>query len=157
MGYSFEQYKPRKVSFTGITEIDGWKVKVYTITKNVEFESNEVLENAIANLSDWLDLSEKLDLPTYDIANLIVHEGRDGVWSLVNWWIGGEMLQNLAFYTGQGKPNEFKSLPFDGSMVCVWELSVICHERKAWIKHILKNADSPRFEDYLDDVIEGLI
>ena len=157
MSYEFEQYEPRLVSFERIEEVNELKVKVYTISKGEEFRSTVTLENAISNLEEWLKISKKLGLTTHGIANLIVHEGRDGVWSLVNWWVGGEMLQNLTFFSPRSSPDEFEVCPEDGSMACVWEMSVVCHERKAWMKHVLKNAKSPNFKGYLDDVINGLI
>ena len=157
MKIMFEQYKPRRVKFEKIAQAGDWKVKVYSITKNEKFRSVQVLENATANLKAWLKISNKLESPTYDIATLIVHEGRDAVWTLVNWWTGGEMLQNITFWTDRRFPDRFDIYPKDGSMACVWEMSVIVHERKAWIRHILKNADAPKFEDYLHDTISGII
>ncbi len=152
-----KRYTPRNFRFEQIFEINKWKVKVYTITYNDEFNSEEILSNAINSLGDWLNKSKSLQLQTYNMAFLVIHEGKDGVWVLPHWWIGGEMLQKLTFYTRYEEPNKFELLPKEGSMACVWELSVICHERNAWIKHILKNADSPNFDGYLSDVIEGLI
>ena len=153
----FKEYKPRMVKFENIVEVNNWKVKVYSITNKKQFSAGDILENAISETPKWLENAKILKVPNYSIATLIVHEGIDGVWTLINWWIGGEIMQNFTYHTSLEKPNEFKPLPCDGSMACVWEMSVICHERKAWIKHILKNADTPNFDEYLADVIEGLI
>lgn len=152
---TFEVYKPRKVEFEQLLKVGDWRVKVYTITNRGAFKSRKVLENALANLPKWLARSKKFGFPTYGAAFLIVHEGRDGVWSLINWWIGGEMLRSLTFYTTDDDPNEFKITPKEGGMACVWEMAVISYERAMWVEYILRRADNPDFEGYLQNYICG--
>lgn len=145
-----KNYQARKTEFSRLITINGWNVKVYTITARDSFESKTILEKAIDRLPEWLAKSKKLQFPTYRAAFLIVHEGRDGVWSLINWWIGGEMLQTMTFLTNWAMPNEFISVPKEGAMVCVWEMAVIGFERDKWIEHILKKAGNPDFETYFN-------
>ena len=130
--------------------IDGWNVKVYQITYRLKFESKETLDKAVLNLHTWLEKSKTLDFETYRTAFLIVHEGRDGVWTLLNWWTGGEMLRSITFYTDYSKPKEFRMLPKEGFMACVWEMAVTSFEREMWIEHILKKAGSPDFTAYFE-------
>jgi hypothetical protein len=143
-------YKPRKVEFNRMVTTDGWSVKVYQLTCRLEFESKGVLDNAVLNLPKWLERSKTLGFETYRTAFLIVHEGHDGVWTLLNWWIGGEMLQSITFYTDFNKPDEFQMFPREGFMACVWEMAVIIFEREMWIEHILRQADNPDFTTYLE-------
>lgn len=143
-------YQPRRVEFNRMVTIDGWNVKVYQITYRLQFESKGVLNKAILKLPEWLEKSKTLGLETYRTAFLIVHEGRDGVWTLLNWWIGGEMLQSITFYTDFNRPNEFQMLPKEGFMACVWEMAVTNFEREMWIEHILKKAEHPNFTAYLE-------
>lgn len=150
---TFTFYKPRKTEFQQLATVKGWNVKVYTITNQNRFKSKTVLENAIANLPKWLERSKLLGLETHKTAFLIVHEGRDGIWSLLNWWIGGEMLQSVTFYTGFDNPNEFEETPKEGFMACVWEMAVIDFERTLWIEHILKKADQPDFQKYFENYL----
>ncbi len=145
----FTQYKPRKVEFRQLLTVSDWTIKVYTITHRASFAAETILENALAQLPTWLEKSKALKFPTYKIAFLIVHEGRDGVWTLINWWRGGEMLQSITFYTNFANPNEFQALPTEGFMACVWELAVISFERVMWVEYILKKADKPDFTGYL--------
>ena len=152
---SFKIYQPRKVEFRQIANVNNWNVKVYAITYQDKFASEEVLENALANLPKWLEKSKMLGLETYKIAFLIVHEGRDGVWSLLHWWIGENMLQSVTFYTSFDNPNEFEETPKEGGMICVWELEVVEFERKAWIEYILKKAEQPDFTGYLNQTLTG--
>jgi hypothetical protein len=145
---SFTQYKPRKVEFNQLLTLDGWQVKVYTITHRAAFASDTILTNAVASLPQWLEQSTALGLPTYNTAFLIVHEGRDGVWSLISWWIGGEMLQSLTYFTRFDQPHEFVRLPQEGFMACVWEMAVMSFERAMWIEYVLKKAEEPDFTSY---------
>lgn len=152
---NFKVYQPRKIKFCSNVSANSWNVKVYTITFRDKFESKPVLENAVTNLPKWLKKSKILGLETYQIAFLIVHEGRDGVWNILSWWTGENMLRSVTFATSTAMPNEFVLTPKDGGMVCVWELEIIDFERKMWIEHILKKAEKPDFAGYLEQKIEG--
>ncbi|MFN0119976.1 MAG: HEAT repeat domain-containing protein [Blastocatellia bacterium] len=67
----------------------------------------------MAQLPQWLTRAVALGLPTYNTAFLIVHEGRDGVWVLLHWWIGGEMLQGFTCFSSYENPGAFVPLPRD--------------------------------------------
>ena len=144
-----QNYQSRRVEFERLAIIKDWNIKVYTITTHREFESKVALENAIAKLPVWLEKSKTLGFETYKSAFLIVHEGKDGVWSLVSWWLGGNMLQSTTFYTDFSQPDVFRMLPAEGFMACVWEVPVISFEREMWIEYVLKKAKNPDFNGYL--------
>ncbi len=141
-------FKQRKTKLHQLLSIDGWTVKIYTITIRPQFASSTTLRAAIAKLPEWLEKSRQLGLETYGTAFLIVHEGTDGVWTLVNWWTGGEILQSLTFHTDFNAPTEFQPFRGEGFVACVWEMAVIVFERAMWIEHILKKARQPDFETY---------
>jgi hypothetical protein len=143
-----EIYQPRQVEFQQLLTLNDWRVKVYTVTHRASFASPDILASAIAQLPQWLAQSRALERPTYNIAFLIVHEGRDGVWTLVNWWLGENMLQSVTYFTGNENPSEFTLLSQAGGMACVWELAVISFERAMWIEYVLKNAHQPDFTGY---------
>lgn len=150
-----KSYKPRKIEFHHLETVNNWKIKVYSITFKNKFSADKVLANAIANLPKWLEGTKLLGLETYKIAFLIVHEGRDGVWTLLNWWIGENMLQSVTFYTSFDDENEFEETPQTGGMACVWELEIIDFERKMWIEYILKKVENPDFAGYLNQQLNG--
>lgn len=143
-----EMYQPRKVEFHQLLTLNDWRIKVYTITPRASFASPSVLANAIANLPIWLEKSTALGLPIHHIAFLIVHEGRDSVWTLINWWVDENMLQSMTFFTRYEKQDAFAPLPAGSFMACVWEMAVLSFERAMWIEHILKKADQPDFTGY---------
>ncbi|MBX7174026.1 MAG: hypothetical protein K1X72_23850 [Pyrinomonadaceae bacterium] len=148
-------YKPRKIELHHLETVNNWHIKVYSITFKNKFGADKVLANAIKNLPKWLEKTNLLGLETYKIAFLIVHEGRDGVWTLFNWWIGENMLQSVTFYTSFDDANEFEETPQKGGMACVWELEIIDFERNMWIKYILKKAENPDFAGYLNQQLNG--
>lgn len=147
------RYKPRTTEFKQLLTINNWTVKVYTITNRSRFESAVTLQSAVAMLPEWLEKSKAVEFETYGIAFLIVHEGTDGVWTLINWWTGGEILRSLTYYTDFDTPTEFQTRPQEGFMACVWEMAVITFERAMWIEHILKNACQPDFKAYFQKTL----
>ena len=154
----FTKYKNRKVDFLKVELISNWKVKIYTLTINDSFQSSVLLEAAIIEAAQWLKKSKSTNLKTYRIATLILHEAREGIFSIINWWTDESMLQNFVFFTPYNcNPIIFKLYSDKGIISCVWELAVFWHERNAWINHVLKNPDNPNFEDYLNDTMKGLI
>lgn len=150
-------YKPRTAEFLRIHEIEGWRIKVYTLTHKEFFTSHEILENALASLPVWLQNSRNYDLPDYRIGCLIVHEGNEGVFCILNWWTGENMLQNHVYLATQERPDGFKPYSEGGIAFCVWELGIAWHERNAWVEHVLKHPDNPQFDAYLNDTFSGPI
>lgn len=147
----FRSYQERNCRLYELVALGNWVVKVYTITAKPAFGSVEVLQHVKANLSSLLEEARE----HHNSAFLIIHEGTDGVWSLLNWWTGKEMLRTKTYFTSFQEKDKMTLLPGGGSMACVWELPVFMHERNAWVKHILKNASSPDFENYYKDILEG--
>lgn len=142
-------YKKRPIRFLRIIQHKDWKIKLYSISLYNEFVSNENIEVSISNLDNWLSKCETNQLKTYSMATLILHEGKEGCFAIINWWIDENMLQNFVYLKNEhGKFNVFcnNEIP-----TCIWELAVIWHERNAWIKHILMKNENPDIEAYLND------
>ena len=155
MKEAFEFYKPRLIEFQKNISVNDWKVKVYSITNDVKFKSYDYLDKASKELHNWLPISNSSSLPTYKMAFLIIHEAREGVWALSSWWTGGEMVETSVYFAKYTLPIVFTNSPYsDNSLLCVWELEVFVHERKAWINHILLRADDPDFKSYFNDVLK---
>lgn len=148
-----ESYQPRKIEFNKTASVNDWRVKVYTITNHASFESKMALENAIARLPEWLEKPRRLNLPTCNAAFLIVHEACNGIWSLINCWISGGMLQSATYYTSFEQPDEFALLPKEGFMACVWEMPIIAFERDLWVEHIMKKAAPADFKGYFEQYL----
>lgn len=142
-------YKPRPIRFIEIFHFNDWKIKVYSISYRNEYVSEKFILKAKENLGEWLVKSNSTALETYKTATLILHEGKEGCFAIINWWIDENMLQHFV-YLSSNEDAEYNLYSNSGIITCVWELSVLWFERNAWVKHVLKN-NSPDFEAYLNE------
>jgi len=155
MNYQFDIYKPRKIEFQKTVNVHDCIVKIYTITNRQQFESVQVLKNSIQELLNWVLDIKNSNLPTYNCAFLIVHEAREGALVLLNWWTGENMIETKVYFADFDKPSEIKPSVYNPkSLICIWELEIFAHERKAWINYVLKNANDPDFKGYLNDTLK---
>ena len=156
MNDHFEPYRPRVIHFDQWVHHDDWTVKVYTISVHDTFASHALRTQVLTQLPTWLKAANSSDLPVYQQAFLILHEAREGVWILFNWWTGGEMIQTKVYFSNFDAPEVITDSPYaTSSLLCVWELEVFAHERAAWIRHVLQNANVPDFASYKKDVLSG--
>ncbi len=146
-----EDYVARHIQFRETIILDEWKVKVYTISKDEEFGHEAVYKHVLDQLPAWLERKNSFNSNHYGQAFLILHAASEGVFSLINWWLGGYMLNMHVFLSNPDAPTSIKQISGDGLGPCTWELEVINHERLAWIKHVLKKGNNPDFAAYLSD------
>lgn len=142
-------YATRPIRFIEIHQHQGWQIKLYSISIKDEFVSQENIQKAKQHLDHWLSKSKAYDLDTYQIATLILHEGKEGCFAIINWWIDENMLQNFVYL--REDDSEFELFSDNGMTTCVWEMAVLWHERNAWVKHILMKNENPDFEAYLSE------
>lgn len=143
------KYKTRSIRFLEIHEHNNWKIKIYSISNCNEFVSKEIVGIAKTNLGKWLENSFNYPLNTCKIATLILHEGKEGYFALINWWIDENMIQNHVYLLQKDGKKRFVNYSKKGIMACVWELEVIWFERNNWVQHVLKKAPIPDFNSYL--------
>jgi hypothetical protein len=148
-----KKYKTRKIEFREIIEVNDWKIKIYTISQNGDFKQDIFYKSVIKKLPEWLAIDNGFDSSNDKIGFLILHIGKEGIFSIINWWVGKNMLNTNVYISEQTKPNEFEKISGNGIVACVWELEVINHERISWLNNILKNEPNPNFENYLEDII----
>ena len=154
MKYQFEKYEDRKIEFVKSVNANDCKVKVYTITNRENFESIEIFENIIKELPSLTGNIINSSIPTYKHAFLIVHESRPGVFIHLCWWTDENILETKIYFVDFDNTSEINSSIFgEKQMVCVWEMEIYYHERKAWIKHVLSHPKSPNFDDYINDYL----
>lgn len=150
-------YHPRNIKFDTLFEIDSWRIKIYTIAKHGEFNHLDIYNNAKAQLSDWLKMTNGFNSNHNHIGFLILHSGTEGVFSLVNWWVGDNMLNTNIYKTDFDTPDQFEKISGYGLAPCVWELEVINNERLAWTEHILKKAHQPDYKRYLNTTFNKVL
>jgi hypothetical protein len=152
MKFEFDYYEHRPIAFLKTVEIGDWSVKLYSITHKSEFDSILILPSVLQILPKCIEIAENSNLPIQQQAFVIIHEAREGYLILFNWWTGGEMLETKVYFSSYEKPEEIDIYPYHPkSLVCIWELEIFAHERKAWIHHVLKNAKTPHFKGYVND------
>jgi len=148
-------YKSRNINFKELLFVDDWRIKAYMITKKDTFSSFLTYKKAKENLPTWLMQLNSFDQSHDNIAFLILHEGSEGVFTLVNTWVGSNMLQTHIFITDYNNPEHFRKISGDGLSACVWELIIINHESNSWLNNILKISNNPDFDSYLNDTIKS--
>ena len=152
-----KEYREREIKFKELLLIDDWSVKTYLINKKEEINSSVSYQKAVLKLPEWLKLSNSFNPVNDKIAFLIIHFGDEGVFSVINWWVGENMLNTHVFLSSYTKPERFNLISGDGLGSCIWELEVINHERNSWIKNVLKNSNAPDYKSYLEDEYSGMI
>lgn len=151
-----DKYKARHIQFKEVFEVNDWRIKMYTISKQGDFDVPVLYKNAKARLPEWLDMNNSFDATNDKIGFLILHAGTEGIFSIINWWVGGNMLNTHIFISSPKQPSKFTKISGDGLSPCIWELEVINHERISWTNNILKAA-IPDFSAYLNEVYNGWV
>ena len=119
------KYTTRPIRFLEVYECENWKIKIYSISVHREYVKSETVKIAKSNISEWLKNAANYPLETYQIATLILHEGKEGCFAIINWWIDDNMLQQFVYLSNNIDPNEFKLYSDKGIITCVWELEII--------------------------------
>lgn len=71
----------------------------------------------------------------------VLHAGADANWLLLDWWTDGDILSQTLWRADR---DETRFLPVPGpALACVWELTVLAHERDAWVRHMLRADPDP--------------
>ena len=144
---NLHRYEPHQIRFLDLTELSGWRVKVYGIAATGDQPSTTLVDAAKAIAQDRLPHPAVTD-DRYGVAVLIVHEARTGNFVLLDWWCGENMLHHKVFSSSLDSPTQLQETT-DGIAACVWELYVLGFEREAWIDTVLANPLGPDVEEYV--------
>lgn len=142
-------YKKRPIRFVELYPHDAWQIKIYSISVKNEYVDEQNKISAKAQLHKWLQNSDNYELDNYKIATLILHEGKEGCFAIINWWIDENMLQQHVYLASHDNPTVFKPYSHKGIFACVWELAIIWFERNAWVKYVLMNNSNPNVNAYI--------
>lgn len=148
-----DKYRSRPIKFKETIEINDWRIKVYTITKGENFYHPEFYKSVKEKLPGWLSLKNSFNNDNNNIGFLILHSGNEGVFSVMNWWVGENMLNTHIFFSDYQSEGNFKKISGDGLAPCVWELEVIYHEKKSWTENVLKKLPDADYDTYILDTI----
>ena len=80
----------------------------------------------------------------------MLHEGREGCFAIISWWIDENMLQQFVYLATNPEYRRFELFSHNGIFTCVWEMAVLWFERNAWVQHVMKAHNDPNaFQNYL--------
>jgi hypothetical protein len=143
-----EPYCPRSIGFLELWEVRGWRVKIYGIAKAGETPAPALVEAAKRIAAERLP-EKALGPQHYGVAFIIIHEGANGDYVLVDWWSDQDIVQHHLYGAPKGHGGELEYGWPEGAGFCVWELAVCCFEREAWLDCVLKRPGDPDLEAYL--------
>jgi len=150
-----QSYVKRPVRYLETWRHDGWLIKVYGIAYEGEAPPAETV--AAAKKTAALALPSPAETSDrYGVGFLVVHEGQDSRWLLVDWWGFESVLHHRLFRAPLDGEPDFSPVD-DEITACVWELPVLAFERDAWVETVLKDADRPDVGAYLERRLEGQI
>jgi hypothetical protein len=138
-------YRRRYVRFAELWDVDGWRVKIYSLTRTSTPLPPELLDSGKRIAEAQLALATRDDPCNHGVAILTVHEGQHGDYVLIDWWSDNDILRHHNY--GAPKGGEMAH-QWPGPASCVWELAIIGFERAAWIEHVLSPV-GPDLASYL--------
>jgi hypothetical protein len=148
------KYQKRPVRRIGLLLQDDWSVKAYSISVNSHSVPARL---AVLAKVKFFDEVKHIDIPfrSHRIGILIVHQGVDGFYTLLNWWTDENILCNRVYFSTYQEPGDFSSISEKGIVACVWELAVLWHERNSWVANILMKNNQPDYDAYLNDFLNA--
>jgi hypothetical protein len=151
----FEPYAPRPVTALGIWTHDGWRMKRYGIAYGRAAARKELVEAAHAAAREVLPAPPTTET-RYGVGFLGAHDGRGANFVFVDWWENETELRHHVFFSPTDDPAALRPATRADPIACVWDLSVVGHERAAWIRHVLVGAAGD-FDGYLADALDGTV
>ena len=148
-----EPYLTRPVRPAGLERHEGWTIKVYEITYGEPTLSAELRDAALVAARARLP-SPAVTADRYGVGFLGIHEGRGGNFVFLDWWARENELHHHVWFSASDTPEALRPAGTEDPIACCWDLSVICHERAAWVEHVLARPDEPDLEAYLADALD---
>ena len=150
-----EPYATRPVSALGTWQCGDWRIKKYVIAYRRDGARQELIEAAEASAARALP-TPAVTTVRYGVGFLGVHDGRGGNFVFIDWWEQENELHHHVFFSTAADPGALRPATSADPIACVWDLSVVAHEREAWIRHVLV-PEVPDLDAYLEDQLSGEI
>lgn len=142
-----QPYQPRHVEHLTTVRQQGWRLKVYGISTGGDGPRPELVQAALETAEGALpDSTGPAD--GRGLGFLVVHDAPALSYVLVCWWAERNEIHQRVFSAPADRPAELAPHGSD-AVGCVWELSVVDFERRAWITDVLANPGGPDVEGYL--------
>jgi len=150
-----EPYATRRVRPLRLERHEGWVLKIYEISYRGPV--SDVLRSAALEV-----IRKRLPLPAaggdrYGVGFAGIHQGRGANFVFVDWWAQENELHHNVWFSDSATPGDLRAAGSEDPIACCWDLSVLCHERAAWVRHVLARPDRPGLDGYLADVLDAQV
>jgi hypothetical protein len=152
----FQPHPHKAVRFLELWEADGWRVKVYGISRVGTTVDDELLAVAKSIAQRTLPRPAVGD-ERYGVACLTIHPSPLFTQVLVDWWERQNELRHHVFKAEPAAPRSFVDITASGEAFCVWELSVLGFEATAWRQAVLWNPTGPDLARYLASRLDTVV
>jgi hypothetical protein len=143
-----EPYRPRAIRCLEVAEIDGWRVKVYGLAYEGERPAAKLVDATLEAARATLPSPPVTD-ERYGVGFLGAHQGRGSNFAFVDWWALENELHHHVWFSSLEEPGALRAREADDPIACAWDLSLLSHERAAWVEHVLQRWDAPDLDGYL--------
>jgi hypothetical protein len=143
-----EPYRPRAIRCLDVVELDGWRIKVYGIAYEGERPAAALVEAALDVARGALPAPAVTD-DRYGVGFLGAHQGRGSNFVFLDWWALENELHHRVWFSSLEEPGALRAQETDDPIACAWDLSVLAHERAAWVEHVLAKWQDPDLDGYL--------
>lgn len=152
-------FEDRHLSVAEIADVGDRRMKWYHLSVDSAPIHPGIVERAHAYLPYLLPPQD--GTPPAGFA--ILHRGLDAVYLMACTWVWDNVLHCRSASAGsaflgsvEGNLFDFHDLKNPSWMACVWELTVVTHERDAWVRHMLAPGE-PDPDGYLADSLSALM
>ena len=142
-----DPYEPRPVRFIRLDQRGDWRLKVYGISTPGRTPRPELVIAAMDLARDVLPDPAVSD-ERYGVGILVVHDSASYCFALYYWWQSANELHQRVYAAPLDEPRALAKLTDPGAG-CVWELSIVDFERRAWLEDVLTNPNGPDIDRYL--------
>jgi hypothetical protein len=140
-------YDPRHVRFIRREDVDGWRLKLYSIALNGK-EPHREFVGATRDLAASVLPQPPAGDDCYGVGFATAHDATSLYIALIYWWRSENELHQRIYVSPKDDPIAFSQVE-NQPAGCVWELAVVDFERRAWLEDVLANPAGPNLERYL--------
>lgn len=144
-----DSYHRRRAMFRELVTVGPVAVKLSAIFAEGKKISEAVFEAAKGKIAEAKGEIERT--PHQGAGFAILHEGEEGRWLMLHWWVAGGIATQKLWRADLAPGTPFiEADPL--LMACVWELGLIDFERRAWIDTVMSGKT---VSDYIERRFSG--
>jgi len=101
-----DQYKDRTAKYLGTHVFEDWKFKIYSL-KYDKSKITSGIENIVkTQLLNWIEEKTQINsFPNFKIGTVIIHQAKDSILTIVNWWVYENVIQNHVYFSNYTSPD----------------------------------------------------